>query len=733
MLNDLYILQRNLGRSGVATVGRHPAIKDMAKGPAVRVLLAEGGGIVGLELIAEAGSGRIWTLRDGQHNGFPGLKTPAGLLALAEDEDERHKEAWKAAKDSIARRAELDKLIKSSQFNSKALADWPGATHQKRIEERLEALRPLSDHPEAAAVPAAFERFLKCLIHSEALAARLLAALAERLENGDETWLEPIRAFLIGPAQFVVDVPIDNSDFRRSAADPRQIGQVSVALGATAGAQGRSGTCALSGADAALHSGNFPQPNLPGLGQTYLFSRNTDIPSLARYGKTADASFAIDADLLQGLSGALSALTEQHRKGKTWTFVPAERGKDPDLLLACFGDPDLPAADGLNRDEVDPEDETDGDGRAPPRPGYGQGALHELGSRVMTNAEGQRMQTAVATELTVTVLRAVDPANRKVVYRHVATPQQFANAAHDWDRARYNLPSQLVLRLPNKDKRLVQRRPIRVAPLSLVPLSRRIFVNGGRRPIDVPGILVADAYALFLGETTEQKVRQLLFLLVRRHGDLLAGLAQANTMGIDYLKSFDPKLDLRRDALRSVAFFGILLSRLGRDKETYMSDTAFRLGQLLHAADVVHVGYCADMRNGEVPPSLVGNSFLTMMDRSPERALAMLKARMKPYIAWAKRREYIDARVGKLRHKEPKTPEQKRLTQRSWDIDNGRWAAIRLQNVAKDLTGKFGANPLSDHEQAELLLGYLAGFPRPKETNDTEAIDPILENEADNS
>ena len=38
-----------------------------------------------------------------------------------------------------------------------------------------------------------------------------------------------------------------------------------------------------------------------------------------------------------------------------------------------------------------------------------------------------------------------------------------------------------------------------------------------------------------------------------------------------------------------------------------MNEAAFRLGQLLSVADVVHAGYCADVRQGQVPPALLGN------------------------------------------------------------------------------------------------------------------------------
>ena len=43
-----------------------------------------------------------------------------------------------------------------------------------------------------------------------------------------------------------------------------------------------------------------------------------------------------------------------------------------------------------------------------------------------------------------------------------------------------------------------------------------------------------------------------------------------------------------------------------------MQGTAFKLGQLLAAADIVHAGYCADVRGGAVPPALLGNQVFAM-------------------------------------------------------------------------------------------------------------------------
>ena len=73
MLNDLYAIERGLMARGIGLTSVHPDVKDMAKGPAFRLRIDADGKIADVALIADAGRGAVWTLRDGQHNGFPGL------------------------------------------------------------------------------------------------------------------------------------------------------------------------------------------------------------------------------------------------------------------------------------------------------------------------------------------------------------------------------------------------------------------------------------------------------------------------------------------------------------------------------------------------------------------------------------------------------------------------------------------------------------------------------------
>ena len=708
MLNDIHAIEQAMAAHGVAVGGRHSDIKDMARGAAFRVRLSAEGAVVAVELIPDAGLGAVWTLRDGQQNGFPGLKTAAGLLALDPAAAEVHRQAWDGAKTPQQRREEILRLLRDSTMDRRQADAWPKAGHRRRIAERSDALKVLAKDPDTAAVPAAFERFLLSIAAAPGFLDMLAARLASAVENKGGEWLEPVRGALLGPATLAIDVK--EEEFARDAGDARQVAAIGQALGAGARGGGVDDICALTGLSAELHRGNFPQPNLPGLGQTYLYARNRDNPSLSRYGRTADASFPVGSELVGRLSGAISALTQPEAKGRSWRLIPGETGDKPDLLITSRRD--LPLADAIAAEEGDDDDDAI-DKRS---------AWNDLTSKVLRQTNGEKTTDAPLERAVLTVIRTVDPANRKAVYRRTVANEEIWQAVDRWERAVANTPEWLGFFLPVKgEKRTRLRRPPFVKPLSITPLSRILYSNGGTRRVLVIGVTASDAFGLFLRDgDPPQRAARLLHLLVERHGPLLAAVTAARIKGGESLKAFDPRLDLRRDALKSAAWFGVLLYELGRisskeedmpDGANYCDDLAFRLGQFLSAADNIHKGYCVDLRGGDFPPTLIGNSVLTIASGDPVRALAILCSRLKPYLAWTSRGDLLSR---------AKMEEDRGNKGRAIAFRVAFSQSRRANEVAASLHSDLKRSGMGDLKptdafRAELLLGYMAGFPpKPK-------------------
>ena len=198
MLNELHALERGLTQAGLETVAKHPDVSQLLKGDVVGVRLAGSGEISELELLPGKTRREIWTLRDGKHNGFPGLKTAHGLLNLDETAREDHEERWKAAKGAAAKRAEIMRLVQAADPHS-GLAEWPKPGHRLRIKERLAQLRSLGDDPYTAAVPAVFHRFLCALEAEPPFLSQLLGALLETAREGEDAWIDIVRTALIDP------------------------------------------------------------------------------------------------------------------------------------------------------------------------------------------------------------------------------------------------------------------------------------------------------------------------------------------------------------------------------------------------------------------------------------------------------------------------------------------------------------------------------------------------------
>jgi hypothetical protein len=174
--------------------------------------------------------------------------------------------------------------------------------------------------------------------------------------------------------------------------------------------------------------------------------------------------------------------------------------------------------------------------------------------------------------------------------------------------------------------------------------------------------------------------------------------------GSEHTKKFDAKVKLRPAALRTCTFLGVLLHKLDRSKELYMNESAFKLGQLLAVADVVHAGYCADMRDGDVPPSLLGNAVLNIAKANPQRALAVLCGRWKPYAGWAKR-------VDSFKALDLSQSADENKKQRGWSIRRAAAQARNADELCRDLHGRVPCGA-DDAFRAELLLGYIAGLPK---------------------
>jgi hypothetical protein len=707
MLNELVIVERGARQAGVAMAQRHPDLKDARRVPTLLVMLDSESQVASVRPVPSEIT--PWTLRDGQHNSFPFVQPKQPLWLLTADDERRR--AILNKKNANRREAIVD-LAAIAQFNELPFREWPGDGLLKRLRERRGQLASL-EGAEAAAVPASIDRFVRaCDASDGGSPQRLLQGIAGTLvaglrQSSGSDWIEVAAAILIeGNGGFIFDAAGDWP----SVLDAKVVAGVSAALrtGATNDASGQNqGHCALTGERQQLVESKFPQPNLPFLGQTYLFARNKDAPANDRYGQFSADAMPVGQETVIRLAAAIEALTTEERRGVTWRPVPGEAPKQMDLLLAFVdGVSDAPAA-GAMADDGEEDDFSEESPDVSQDASVDSIAQFEKRTERVIDTVKAKTGGDLSPLVHVAILRKIDPANRKVVYAGRPTVSELYKAAMDWARGERNVPPWFALhtfRPGVRKPRLMT--PPHVAPLGLITFSRQFYRRGGIEQQEVVGLSAAEVFGLFFGAPNERRgrlrIRRVLRLILARREILVAGFAHAVRRGLDTTKKFK-----RSEVLRTVTMLGVLLDKLGRTKETYMSDAAFKLGQLLAAADVVHVGYCADIRDGKVPPSLLGNQVFSMAQLAPQRALAALGRRWKPYEGWMRRAARDRGRADALIAS--KKPDDIR---RGWDIRKAVRCAHELPSLAQELETALADCIVNDQFRAELLLGYVAGLPK---------------------
>ena len=134
-----------------------------------------------------------------------------------------------------------------------------------------------------------------------------------------------------------------------------------------------------------------------------------------------------------------------------------------------------------------------------------------------------------------------------------------------------------------------------------------------------------------------------------------------------------------------------------------MTGNAYRLGQLFAAADAVHAGYCADIRDGALPPALLGNEILGVALRGPIQGLDLLAPRLRPSHAWARQLA-----------RPPKADPDGELSARDRRLRDAYWALRDLARLSRAIDRERLGEAPNDLARAEMILGYLAGSYEPE-------------------
>jgi hypothetical protein len=110
---------------------------------------------------------------------------------------------------------------------------------------------------------------------------------------------------------------------------------------------------------------------------------------------------------------------------------------------------------------------------------------------------------------------------------------------------------------------------------------------------------------------------------------------------------------------------------------------------LLSFADTLHREYCRHVRDGGIPPQLIGNALMPAAADSPQDAVDRLRERMTIYKAWADKGDGEEYRLAK-------------------------WAVSQMGQVCHQLSQSPLPTETDQIFRAELFLGYMARSPSEK-------------------
>lgn len=289
----------------------------------------------------------------------------------------------------------------------------------------------------------------------------------------------------------------------------------------------------------------------------------------------------------------------------------------------------------------------------------------------------------------VLTLRQIPPATSKrarVDLSQSLTVDALVQSAVDWQRGFQNIPE-----LDRVDADVL-------FPLEVYKTINQVWKMDGETKKNVPQMRYYQGIELLLNTMQQSQIVYHLRGLLSN----CAGLVIYT--GNELSKEKRGKLGGKHKAAvgKLLPLLGMLLYKLGYEKEDYMENHAFLLGRILKLSDGLHALYCEKKRDGEIPTQLVGNAVFVTASENPGQALALLGTRMCPYVAWAKQSG------NKL----------------AW------WYLRQFEEAMSQIGPKTTAElRYTDFDKAQLFIGYLAKIPNTKDKAGQDDELPITNKE----
>lgn len=728
MLNELKLIIDGLEAVECTLAPMHKDLTQPGGKDAVRVILDKKDKKVFIRDLLYVTSEQIediWILKKSNHDHFPKIKLTRPLRPMGNElasllyiffTDKKKKESSASRLTVLCQRLELDfdwiknqggftnelsqhLLSKSPQERSFDITTWPKSAYRNKILSRLTDLNSQSSVSKTEKINDVIELYQRYSMFGNNgidFLFMLDEQISKKIEHGitNDKFLLLLMNIIFGlqlcknngdlpdgkRPEIILDyIPNEESGIFVSSSKQykKSINNYLLGQEQTKNMVGL-GTCPITGEFNNLVNDKFPDINLgKGLPVSQIkpyakFDAGGERETVHRYHHAGIESFSVDTIFSQKIEPALKLLTNEKNKGKTWGKVASGK-KASDLLLAfCHSNLNACVAKALSIDDFDEYIDNTSD------------ILHLL--------EGKKIQPSSLID--IILLRKVDDGNQKIIYSSRQTVQKFANAASQWTLAIQNTPKIKLPVLIEKKKRLVA--PYAISPNTMVFLSnKRYEKNGHEVKGNVSGISFEQVMHIFFEEGNS--FNSLLLHVIKKFCQQSIKLFEFCVMKKNDNKYSKDITNGNNQVLKFVTILSVLLFKLDRKKEDYMSDFSYQLGQLCSAMNELHIGYCAKVRDGNIPTKLIGSAAYSMALKSPLRALDFLACRITPYIMWVKKQEPEKDKEGKWKFHE---------------LNNAIFAHNWIHKNSEKIYQAFLQNPtrhLSKTHTAELMLGYLAG------------------------
>ena len=649
MLNELYQLSKALERNGISISGLHSDIKSPAVGNGLIVYLSEQG-IDTIEISESKDFAQLWYFSKGNHGSFPVIRIQEPLLFDPND-SKQSREVQEKKKLSLFEKWEwlINDLNTLSIFpdDEKKTEQKAWSNYLARLKERGTILKSEND-PELLPFLSLMDRFYKyseIKNWRENLKEKIRIQVEELKIKEDEkinsktdkrikefdfyfTLLKGKWENKENKAKCGIQIFLELSDFENFNKSIRQskeivsrnLSQKVEALDSKIKPTNKV-KCAISGYYDEIEKEKLPNPKLPLLGPSFLFSMNKNTPCLTRYGKTSINIIPIGKTSKKKMEDSIVWICNKEREGITWDRIPGKVKKKyiDDLLIVYLEEkPEVKIsfakAFGSSDNSIQSE------------------SRFENATGSLLDALRLHEEIKQESKLKLFILNKVDDGRRQVIQDRTFTIAELKKAIVDWKDA---VEQSFKIQIPESKFEKIKN-PYIPLPAEFMQVLQRQWIRNGSEQSKVPiSISMSEIFDLFLNREYNLELQCTFYLrtLWQRASNLL--IECGHYLHRDkYFERFK-KPEETKYILQTISVFNILLYKLNLQKENSMKNSYFLIGQFLSLSDRLHKEYCIAKRDGSIPPQLIGNSHFQVMVQNPAQGFDRIKDRLKIYQAWA--------------------------------------------------------------------------------------------------